>query len=41
MSNIHGDDHSELVFEVCIQSGHLWRRRKLLGGCATAWSPCQ
>ena len=32
MWNIHGDDHSELVFKVCAQSGHLWPRRKLLGG---------
>jgi len=41
MGNIHGDDHSELVFKVCAQNGHFWPRRKLLGGCATAWSPCQ
>ena len=41
MWNIHGDDHSEPVFKVCAQSGHLWSRRKLLGECATAWLPCQ
>jgi len=42
MWNIHGDDHSELVFKACAQSGHLWPRRKLLGGWATAWwPPCQ
>jgi len=29
------------IFKVCAQSGHLWPRRKLLDGCATAWSPCQ
>jgi len=29
-------DHSELVFKVCAQSGHLWPRWKLLGGYATA-----
>jgi len=38
---MHGDDHSELVFKVCAQSGHLRPRRKHLGGCTTAWSPCQ
>jgi len=30
MWNIHGDDHSELVFKVCAQSGDLWPQRKLL-----------
>jgi len=29
-----------IVFKVCARSGHLWPRRKLLGGCTTAWSPC-
>ena len=34
--NVHGDDHSELVFQVYAQSGHLWPRCKLLCGRATA-----
>jgi len=33
MWNIHGDDHSELVFKVCAQSGHLWPWHKLLKTC--------
>jgi len=33
MWNIHGDNHSELVFKVYAQSGHLWPEHKLLKTC--------